>query len=232
MPPMRCSRPGVPGMAHGRASVRDRAGRARTRPSSWLVLGGERDRDLGQVGDLGEQPRLGAVGQVAVGQEHDRRHVPEWRSGPPRGRRRSSRPGDAARRPAPAHSPLRPNIAWSRSACSVFVGSPVMGPPRWMSMMTSGSSVMTARPIASDLRRCRGRWWRSRPAPRRRRRRWPRRRPAISSSAWKVRTPNACARQLVEDVGGGRDRVGAEEQRQPAPAGWPRPARRPGPRCR
>ena len=27
-------------------------------------------------------------------------------------------------------SPLRPRIAWKRSACSVFVGKPVLGPPR------------------------------------------------------------------------------------------------------
>ena len=53
---------------------------------------------------------------------------------------------------AAGHSPLRPNIAWSRSACSVFVGRPVLGPPRCTSTMTSGSSVITARPIASLLR--------------------------------------------------------------------------------
>ncbi len=91
-------------------------------------------------------------------------------------------------------SPCRPYMAWSRSACSVFVGSPVDGPPRWTSTMTSGSSRLMARPIVSDLR--------SRPgplvvvtpsappnaapsaAPI----------PAISSSAWKVRTPNSLRR--------------------------------------
>ena len=40
-------------------------------------------------------------------------------------------------------------MTWSRSACSVFVGMPVEGPARWTSMTTSGSSTMTARPIAS-----------------------------------------------------------------------------------
>ena len=40
--------------------------------------------------------------------------------------------------------------------------------------------------------------------------------PAISSSAWNVVTPNALVlAELVEDVGGRGDRVGAEEQRQP-----------------
>ena len=46
-------------------------------------------------------------------------------------------------------SELRPNSACSRSACSVLVGRPVDGPPRWMSQMTSGISTATASPIAS-----------------------------------------------------------------------------------
>ena len=46
-------------------------------------------------------------------------------------------------------SPWRPYIASSRSAASVLVGRPVDGPPRWMSMMSSGSSRLTARPIDS-----------------------------------------------------------------------------------
>ena len=48
-------------------------------------------------------------------------------------------------------SPLRPNIACSRSDCSVLVGRPVDGPPRCELTMTSGSSVMIASPIASPL---------------------------------------------------------------------------------
>ena len=48
-------------------------------------------------------------------------------------------------------SPLRPNIACSRSACSVLVGSPVDGPPRCTSTTSSGSSSATARPIVSLL---------------------------------------------------------------------------------
>src|SRR5271170_5916765 len=46
-------------------------------------------------------------------------------------------------------SELRPNIACSKSACSVLVGKPVDGPPRWMSQITIGNSVATARPISS-----------------------------------------------------------------------------------
>src|ERR1700752_4144575 len=48
-------------------------------------------------------------------------------------------------------SELRLNIACKRSACSVLVGKPVDGPPRWMSQITSGNSTATARPMASVL---------------------------------------------------------------------------------
>ena len=64
--------------------------------------------------------------------------------------------GDCGATIATGHSPLRPNIACSRSACSVLVGRPVLGPPRCTSMMTSGSSVITARPIASLFRQMPG----------------------------------------------------------------------------
>src|SRR3990172_5347999 len=50
------------------------------------------------------------------------------------------------------HSLLRPYRACIRSACSVLVGRPVLGPPRWMSKITSGSSAITASPIPSPLR--------------------------------------------------------------------------------
>src|SRR6267378_7655003 len=46
-------------------------------------------------------------------------------------------------------SELRPNRACSKSACSVLVGRPVDGPPRWMSQITKGISTATASPIAS-----------------------------------------------------------------------------------
>jgi len=49
------------------------------------------------------------------------------------------------------HSPLRPNMDCSRSDCSVLVGKPVLGPPRWTLIITTGNSVMTARPIASPF---------------------------------------------------------------------------------
>ncbi len=49
-------------------------------------------------------------------------------------------------------SPWRPNIASSRSPCSVFVGSPVEGPPRCTSTITIGSSMITASPSVSAFR--------------------------------------------------------------------------------
>ncbi len=59
--------------------------------------------------------------------------------------------GDCGATTAIGDSPLRPNSACSRSACSVLVGSPVEGPPRWTSTMSSGSSSEIASPIVSAL---------------------------------------------------------------------------------
>ena len=83
----------------------------------------------------------------------------------------------------------RPNTAMLRSAASVFVGSPVDGPPRWMSTMSSGSSNDTARLTVSDFRAMPGPLvvvtprWPANAAPRA----IPT--AAISSSACTVRTP-------------------------------------------
>ena len=86
-------------------------------------------------------------------------------------------------------SEFRPNRTMSRSACSGFVGIPVGGPARWMSTMSSGSSSVTASPTVSDFRTT------PVPAdvdtPSAPPKAAPRAAPlaAISSSAWKVRTP-------------------------------------------
>ena len=113
--------------------------------------------------------------------------------------------GDCGATMAAGHSPLRPNMACSRSACSVLVGSPVLGPPRWMSRMTSGSSVITASPMASDFRQMPGPLVAVTPmAP-------PKLAPmatpqaAISSSACRVLTPHrfmsaSCSRMLLAGV--------------------------------
>ncbi len=48
-------------------------------------------------------------------------------------------------------SPWLPNIAVSRSPCSLLVGCPVLGPPRCTLITTSGISPITASPMASCL---------------------------------------------------------------------------------
>ena len=91
-------------------------------------------------------------------------------------------------------SELRPNITISRSACSGFVGIPVEGPARWMSRISSGSSSMIPSPIVSCLSTIPG------PAevvtPSEPPKAAPSAAPtaAISSSAWKVRTPKLLCR--------------------------------------
>ena len=125
-------------------------------------------------------------------------------------------PGEEAASTGTGASELRPKSAWKRSACSVFVGSPVEGPPRWMSTTTSGSSTIVARPIASVLSAMPG--------------------PAGRGDGERARVGGAdrggdgrdlvlglegddpellVHRQLVQDVGGRRDRVAALEEREP-----------------
>ena len=60
-------------------------------------------------------------------------------------------PGELGGDDATGHSPLRPYIACKRSACSVLVGRPVLGPPRCTSITTNGNSVITAKPMPSDF---------------------------------------------------------------------------------
>ena len=154
MPPIRCSSPATPGRAQGRARVtgsrsngrntgspsgrRRRSARSRSRPAGRAARA-----------TSGQPPRLGAVGQVAVGQQQHRRAVGGARSAPPPSRRRSSRRGARRDRPAPAPrrcgrtSPAagRPARSWSAARST--------GPPRWTSTTTSGSSSDTASPIVS-----------------------------------------------------------------------------------
>ena len=60
--------------------------------------------------------------------------------------------GECAATTATGHSPFLPYNTCARSVCSVLVGIPVEGPALWTSTTTSGSSVITARPRASDFR--------------------------------------------------------------------------------
>ena len=86
-------------------------------------------------------------------------------------------------------SPLRPNIACSRSACSVLVGSPVDGPPRCTSMTSSGSSIITPRPMVSDFNAMPGPEVLVTPSAPPKAAPSAAPMPAISSSAWNVVTP-------------------------------------------
>ena len=109
-----------------------------------------------------------------------------------------------ARRTGSGDSPWRPYSACSRSDCSVLVGMPVDGPARWTSMITIGSSSITARPIVSVLRsrpgpRVRGHAERAAERGAERHRRRPRSRPR----------PGSCARP---GPGGARARAAARRR--------------------
>ena len=117
-------------------------------------------------------------------------------------------------------SPFRPNSTMSRSACSGFVGIPVEGPARWMSRIRSGSSSAIASPTVSALSTTPG------PAE------------AVTPSDAAERRADRGADggdlvlglerddavllasgELLQDRRGGRDRVRAEEERQPGELG-------------
>ena len=171
-PPMRCSRPGVPGTPRaGRASgIARRAGSPRDRF--------EPDRERRQALDVRHMPRLRGVGDIAV-RQHDNRHHVLGRDAHRLDAVSKQSAGARGGRTATGLSPCRPYSACIRSDCSVFVGMPGRGPARCVLTTTSGSSAATARPIASLFSARPDPSWRSRRARRRRRRRW-RRRPRRS----------------------------------------------------
>ncbi len=112
-------------------------------------------------------------------------------------------------------SPCRPNMAWRRSDCSVLVGRPVEGPPRWMSMTRSGSSRLTAMPTDSDLRSTPGPLVVVTPSDP------PKAAPMAAPDAGdlvlglhRAHAEVLVLGELVEDVGGRRDRVRPEKERE------------------
>ena len=123
-------------------------------------------------------------------------------------------PGVEAAMTGTGDSALRPKSTMSRSACSGFVGIPVEGPARWMSRMTAGlerDREADRLRLEDDARAARGG-----DAER-----------AAEGSAERradggdlvlgLEGPHAeglVPRELLEDPGRGRDRVGAEEERQ------------------
>ena len=120
-------------------------------PVAVVLLGGEGHRDVGQR----RRPSGSATARCRWPGSRRRGGRPasgtSGRCGTPRWRRRSSGPASGAATMGTGASPCRPYMACSRSACSVLVGMPVDGPPRWMLTMTSGSSMAEARPIVSRL---------------------------------------------------------------------------------
>ncbi len=132
-PPIRCSRPGVPGIAHWRASV---SGSRLIRQEAVAVVG-EPSRTASRCRAASDTSGIShgsdAVGQVGVGQEEDRSAV--LQRDPCRLDRRVEAPGRASRRRRPARGSRRSarSSTMSRSACSGFVGMPVDGPARWTS---------------------------------------------------------------------------------------------------
>ena len=75
---MRCIRPGVPGSAHGLAKV---SGSRQVGPEhlgavghDLVELGGKLEvrRDVMQIRDVGDQPRLGPIGEVPIREQYHR----------------------------------------------------------------------------------------------------------------------------------------------------------------
>ena len=114
-------------------------------------------------------------------------------------------------------SPWRPWIAISRSACSVLVGIPVEGPARWTSTITIGSSSIAASPIVSAFRSMPGAAGRGDPE--------------VAGEGGAERhvgggdlvlgldradAEAVVAGEVVQQLGGGGDRIAGEEQLQAA----------------
>ena len=224
-PPIRCSRPAVPGIAHGRASV---SGSRRKGSKGALARLGELHRDLGQVVDPRDEPRLRPVREVRVREEVDRGAVLE------RDARRLDRGVEAlrrARRRDDRHGALAvPAEQHHQQIRLLGLGRHPGRRTRALDVEDqSGSSSAIARPTVSAFRTTPGPADAVTPsAP-------PNEAPiaaptaAISSSAWNVTTPKSLRpRELLEDRRCRGDRVRAEEEGQ---AGQPRRCDQPVRQC-
>src|SRR3954465_7764983 len=145
-PPLGCSRPGVPGTANWRARV------SGSRAYGWNGSPVLAKTCLIGLNELTSGMRHGSE-PLGIAPS-DSRITGVWYDTAIRTASRAvskQSEGERGASTATGDSPLRPNNACSRSACSVLVGSPVDGPPRWTSMTINGSSVITASPKASDF---------------------------------------------------------------------------------
>src|SRR3954465_2556431 len=151
-PPIRCWRPGVPGMAHSRASVSGSRTYGQNSPDPSVAFGFDANSTLRAGSWETSGPSHGSEPLATEPSDSNNtgvRYVSAIRTASSAASKQSA--GDCGATTGTGDSPLRPYNAWSRSACSVLVGRPVDGPPRCTSMTTSGSSVITARPIVSDF---------------------------------------------------------------------------------
>ena len=203
-------------------------------PSAPFGLGREARVDLRQRGDVGQPPGLGRVGEEGVGEQDHRRAVLRPRSAPPRSRRRSTPPGVQAATTGSGDSPWRPYSASSRSACLGLRGHARSRARRAARRRSPAAArASRARPIVSAFRSMPGPLVAVTP-----------RLPAEGGAERHVgggdlvlglnraHAEPLVARQLVEQLGRGRDRVAGEEQPQPAAARWRRSARAPSRWCR
>ena len=143
IPPIRCSTPGVPGIAHGRTRRSSRRNGAKfsgsVRNLAWIGSRSSRSGRCHGSAPLASEPS----DRYATG------HMCSIASRTASIAMSKHSAGVAGATTAIGHSPLRPTIACSRSACSVLVGMPVDGPARCTFTTTSGSSTDTARPMPS-----------------------------------------------------------------------------------
>ena len=183
---------------------------------------GEVRLDGGEGVEVGQPPRLGPVGQVAVGEHDDRRAVLDGQADGLDG------DGEAVARGLGgddrAAAPRRGARTWrggGRPARS-WSGSPVEGPPRCTSTITRGSSRLMASPMVSDLRSSPGPLVVVTPSDP------PKAAPERGADAGDLvlglegaDAELLAPAQLVEDVGGRGDRVAAQEERAARPGGPP-----------
>ena len=211
---MRCSKPGRARQWPTAAPAARRAGTAGTPRRSPRT--GMLDLDLRQVGVLRNPPRLGAVGDVAVGEQHARASCSARPTARLPARCRSNRPGCWPRSPASgtrrcgrtAPATGRPARSSSANRCD--------GPPRCTLMTIIGSSVITARPmrfaLERDARPAAGRD-RHRPGERGADRRGHRRDFVLGLEREHVEI--LVLGQLVQNVAGRRDRIAPRNSRLP-----------------
>jgi len=124
-PPIRCSSPGVPGRAHGRASVLG------SRSNGWNAAGSVRNF-TGKVGNPAGSGSIHGSAALVRYPSVSRKTGVMYLVASRTASIATSKPseGVAAASTGSGASPFLPSTAWNKSDCSVFVGRPVDGPAR------------------------------------------------------------------------------------------------------